>query len=163
MFVLSSFLWIGASLAVFHEENISPRSMLNRKRATRAGMTAVPASFISFGGIWSETVDLFIFRNPTFLRSDRWDPVISLTGGGSALRFRIKSGSRHSIAVGGCRSSSANFSLILEKYQFIKAPPPMQSKLLHLLLWPKLYLPFAKAHSAAYIKSSLSSKYFLII
>lgn len=87
-------------------------------------MTAVPASFISFGGIWSGTVDLFIFSNPTFLRSDRRDTVISLRGGSSALRLRIKSGSWHSIAVGGCRSSSANFSLIVEKYQFIKAPPP---------------------------------------
>ena len=52
------------------------------------------------------------------------DPVISLRGGGLALRFRIKSGLRHSITVGGFRSSSANFSLIVEKYQFIKAPPP---------------------------------------
>ena len=41
------------------------------------------------------------------------------------MRFRIESGSRHSIAVGGCRSSSANFSPIVEKYQFIKAPPPI--------------------------------------
>ena len=88
-------------------------------------MTAVRASFISFSGIWSGTVDLLIFSNSTFLCSDRWDTVISFRGGGSALQFRIKSGSQHSIAVGGCRSSSANVSPIVEKYQFITAPPPI--------------------------------------
>ena len=52
-------------------------------------MTAVPASFISFGGIWSGTVDLFIFSNPTFLRSDRRDTVISLRGGSSASDYEL--------------------------------------------------------------------------
>ena len=43
-----------------------PRSILNRKRTTRAETIAVPASFISFGGIWSGLVDLFIFSKWTF-------------------------------------------------------------------------------------------------
>ena len=98
--------------------------MLNRKRATRAGMTAVPASFISFGGIWSGTVDLFIFSNSTFLRSDRWDPVISLSAGGSALRCRIKSGSRHSIAVGAVEVHQLTSLLLWRNIRL--------SKLLHL-------------------------------
>ena len=114
-------------------------------------MTAVPASFISFGGIWSGTVDLFIFSNSTFLRSDRWDTVISLRWGGSALWFPIKSVSRHSVTVGAVEVHQLTSLLLWRNISL--------SKLLHLLLWPKLYLPFAKAHSAAYIKSSLSSKY----
>ena len=47
--------------------------------------------------------------------------MISLRGGGSTVRFRITSGSRHSITGGGGGSSSANFSPIVEKYEFIKA------------------------------------------